>query len=136
VLLDVDAVPYVPKLFTARNPPKPVSTRLLFLEIYFCYAITNRKPSAGTHRALPQLPTTTRILRPDHLLPSAAVEAKRARIAAAQCSSGSIEDVSPQAEEEAEGEARQDSSSELVVELADALLLVPQGHRIVRKQKA
>jgi hypothetical protein len=25
VLLDVDAVPYVPQLFSAQNPPKPVS---------------------------------------------------------------------------------------------------------------
>jgi hypothetical protein len=41
VLLDVDAVPYVPELFTARNPPKPVSTQLLFVEIYLCYAIAN-----------------------------------------------------------------------------------------------
>jgi hypothetical protein len=76
------------------------------------------------------------IPRLDHLLPSAAVEAKRARIAAAQRSSGSTEDVSPQAEEEAEGEAQRDNSSEPVVELADALPLVPQGHRIVRKRKA
>jgi hypothetical protein len=30
VLLDVDAMPYVPTLFSARNPPKPVSIRLLF----------------------------------------------------------------------------------------------------------
>jgi hypothetical protein len=76
------------------------------------------------------------IPRPDHLLPSAAVEAKRARIAAAQRSSGSSEDVSPQVEEEAEGEARRDNSSEPIVELADALPLVPQGRRIVRKWKA
>jgi hypothetical protein len=41
VLLHVDAVPYVPELFTARNPPKPVSTRLLFVEIYLYYAIAN-----------------------------------------------------------------------------------------------
>jgi hypothetical protein len=41
VLLDLDAVPYVPELFTAQNPPKPVSTRLLFVEIYLCYAIAN-----------------------------------------------------------------------------------------------
>jgi hypothetical protein len=32
VLLDVDAVPYVPTLFSAQNPPKPVSIRLLFAE--------------------------------------------------------------------------------------------------------
>jgi hypothetical protein len=30
VLLDVDAMPYVPTLFSAQNPPKPVSIRLLF----------------------------------------------------------------------------------------------------------
>jgi hypothetical protein len=29
VLLDVNAVPYVPELFSAQNPPKPVSVRLL-----------------------------------------------------------------------------------------------------------
>jgi hypothetical protein len=29
VLLDVNAVPYIPELFSARNPPKPVSIRLL-----------------------------------------------------------------------------------------------------------
>jgi hypothetical protein len=32
VLLDVDAVPYVPELYTARKPPKPVSTRLLLFK--------------------------------------------------------------------------------------------------------
>jgi hypothetical protein len=40
VLLDVDAVPYVPTLFSARNPPKPVSIRLLFAERNLCYSIT------------------------------------------------------------------------------------------------
>jgi hypothetical protein len=30
VLLDVNAVPYVPQFFTMQNPPKPVSIRLLF----------------------------------------------------------------------------------------------------------
>jgi hypothetical protein len=38
VLLDVDAVPYVPTLFSAWNPPKPVSIRLLFAEDNrFCF---------------------------------------------------------------------------------------------------
>jgi hypothetical protein len=32
VLLDVNAVPYVPTLFSARNPPPPVSIRLLSLK--------------------------------------------------------------------------------------------------------
>jgi hypothetical protein len=38
VLLDVDAMPYVPTLFSAQNPPKPVSIRLLFTEDT-CYCI-------------------------------------------------------------------------------------------------
>jgi hypothetical protein len=41
VLLDVEAVPYVPGLFSARNPPKPVSIRLLFVENRLCSAATN-----------------------------------------------------------------------------------------------
>jgi hypothetical protein len=41
VLLDVDAMPYVPKLFSARNPTKPVSSRLLFVEINLCYSIAD-----------------------------------------------------------------------------------------------
>jgi hypothetical protein len=41
VLLDVDAVPYMPGLFSARSPPKPVSIRLLFVGNNLCYAITN-----------------------------------------------------------------------------------------------
>jgi hypothetical protein len=40
VLLDVDAVPYVPTLFSARNPPKPVSIRLLFVENILFYSTT------------------------------------------------------------------------------------------------
>jgi hypothetical protein len=60
VLLDVDTVPYVPKLFSARNLPKPVSIRLLFVEDDLCSATANWKPSAGTHRTIPQLPAMTR----------------------------------------------------------------------------
>jgi hypothetical protein len=41
VLLDVNAVPYVPGLFSARSPPRPVSTRLLFVENKFCSAAAN-----------------------------------------------------------------------------------------------
>jgi hypothetical protein len=40
VLLDVDAVPYVPQLFSAQNPPKLVSIRLLFAENKFCCSAT------------------------------------------------------------------------------------------------
>jgi hypothetical protein len=137
VLLDVDAVPYVPTLFSARNPPKPVSIRLLFVGNNLCYSITYRKNLLQGHTELYRsYPPRPDIPLPDHLLPSAAVEAKRARIAAAQRSSGSAEDVSSQAGEEAEEETRPDNPSEPIVELTGALPLAPQGHRIGRKRKA
>jgi hypothetical protein len=41
VLLDLDAVPYVPQLFSAQNPPKPASIRLLCVENKFCSATAN-----------------------------------------------------------------------------------------------
>jgi hypothetical protein len=41
VLLDVNAVPYVPELFSAQNPPKPVSIRLLFWNKFYCSATAN-----------------------------------------------------------------------------------------------
>jgi hypothetical protein len=39
-------------------------------------------------------------------------------------------------EKEVEGEARRDNSSGPAVELTEALPLVPQGRRVVRKRKA
>jgi hypothetical protein len=85
------------------------------------------------YRSYPPQPDIPRL---DHLLPSAAVEAKRARIAQALHSSESTEDESPLVEKEAEGEARRDNSSGPAVELTEALPLVPQGHRLVCKRKA
>jgi hypothetical protein len=41
VLLDVNAIPYVPALFSARHPPKPVSIRLLSVENKICSATAN-----------------------------------------------------------------------------------------------
>jgi hypothetical protein len=41
VLLDVNTVPYVPGLFSARSPPRPVSIRLLFVENKLCSAAAN-----------------------------------------------------------------------------------------------
>jgi hypothetical protein len=41
VLLDVDAVPYVPQLFTSQNPLKPVSIRLLYGENKLCCTTAN-----------------------------------------------------------------------------------------------
>jgi hypothetical protein len=85
------------------------------------------------YRSYPPQPD---IPRPDHLLPSAAVEAKRAQKAAALHSSESTEGGSPLAETGTEGEVRRDNSPGLAVELATALPLVPQGRRVVRKRKA
>jgi hypothetical protein len=76
------------------------------------------------------------IPRLDHLLPSAAAEAKRARVAQAPRSSESTEDGSPLAEKETEGEARRDNSPGPAVELTEALPSVPQGRRVVRKREA
>jgi hypothetical protein len=41
VLLDVNTVPYIPGLFSARSPPKPVSIQLLFVGNKLCSAATN-----------------------------------------------------------------------------------------------
>jgi hypothetical protein len=41
VLLDMDAIPYVPELFSARNAPMPVSIRLLFVGDKLCSAAAN-----------------------------------------------------------------------------------------------
>jgi hypothetical protein len=85
------------------------------------------------YRSYPPQPD---IPRPDHLLPSATAEAKRARVAAAHRSSESTEDESPLVEKETEGEVRRGNSSGPAVELTEALPLVPQGCRVVRKRKA
>jgi hypothetical protein len=34
VLVDVNAIPYLPELFSAQNPPKLVSVRLLWNNFY------------------------------------------------------------------------------------------------------
>jgi hypothetical protein len=41
VLLDVDVVPYVPQLYTAQKPPKPVNVRLLYKRNKFRLAHAN-----------------------------------------------------------------------------------------------
>jgi hypothetical protein len=41
VLLDVDAVPYIPQLFSSQNPPKPLSIRLFYVEKKLCSATAN-----------------------------------------------------------------------------------------------
>jgi hypothetical protein len=85
------------------------------------------------YRSYPPQPD---IPRPDHLLPSAVAEAKRARVAEALPGSESAEGGSPLAERETEGEARRGDSPGPAVELTDTLPSVPQGRRVVRKRKA
>jgi hypothetical protein len=136
VLLDVGAVPYVPILFSAQNPPRPVSIRLLCAED-ICYRTVAEleNPLQGHTELYCSYPPRPDIPRPDHLLPSAAAAAKKARLAAAQGSSESTECVGSQAREEAEGGLRRDNSSDQSVELTGALPLVPKGQRLVRKRK-
>jgi hypothetical protein len=73
---------------------------------------------------------------PDHLLPSTAAEAKRARVAEALPGSESTKGGSPLAEKEAEVEASRGNSPGPSMELTDTLPSVPQGRRVVRKCKA
>jgi hypothetical protein len=82
------------------------------------------------YRSYPQQPDIPQL---DHLLPGAAAEAKKARVAAALRSSESMEDESPQAKKEAEGGVRRDNSPRPAVELNEALPLAPQGRQVVRK---
>jgi hypothetical protein len=137
VLLDVDAVPYVPQLFSAQNPPKPVSIRLLFVEISsVVLPLLTANLLQGHTELYRSYPPQPDIPRPDHLLPSAAAEAKRAQAAEALPSSESTEGGSPLAEREAEGEARRSNPPGPSVELAETLPLVSQGRCLVRKRKA
>jgi hypothetical protein len=85
------------------------------------------------YRSYPPQPD---IPRPDHLLPSAATEAKRAQVAEALPGSESTEGRSPLAEKEVEEEASRGNSPRPSVELTDTLPSVPQGRRVVRKRKA
>jgi hypothetical protein len=85
------------------------------------------------YRSYPPQPD---IPRPDHLLPSATAEVKRARAAEALPGSDSTEGGSPLEEEKAEGETRRNNSPGPSVELTETLPLVPQGRRVVRKRKA
>jgi hypothetical protein len=134
VLLDVNTVPYVLELFSAQNPPKSVSFRLLGLN--FCYSvIVYRESSAGTHSIVPKLSTTIRHPRPDHLLPSAAAEAKKAQTSDALPSGETTESGSSLAERATEGKANKNNSPGSSVELVEALPLVLRGRRVVRKRK-
>jgi hypothetical protein len=135
VLLDVNAVPYISGLFSVRNPPKPVSIRLLLRANSAVLPLLTEILLQGLTELYRSYPPQPNIPRPDHLLPNTAAEAKRARVAEALPGSESTEGESSLAERKAEGEARRDNSLRPSVELTEALPSVPQGRRVVRKRK-
>jgi hypothetical protein len=133
VLLDVDAVPYVPQLFSAQNPPKLVSIRLLLCRTsYVVLPLLTENLLQGHTELYWSYPPQPDISRLDHLLPSATAEVKRAQAAKALPSSESTKSGSPLAEREAEGKARRDNSPIPSVELIETLPFVPQGRRVAR----
>jgi hypothetical protein len=136
VLLDVSGVPYIPGLVSTWNPPKPVPIRLLLGANSAVLPLLTENLLQGLTDLYRSYPPQPDIPRPDHLLPSAAAEAKRARVAEALPSSESTEGGSPLAERKAKGEARRDNFPGPSVELAETLPSVPQGRRLVRKRKA
>jgi hypothetical protein len=78
VLLDVNTVPYVPELFSAQNPPEPISLRLLGI-IYVLELPLTENPLQGHTALYRSYPPESDIPRSYHLLPSATAEAKRAQ---------------------------------------------------------
>jgi hypothetical protein len=78
VLLDVNAIPYVPGLFSARNPPKLVSIRLLLRANSAVPPLLTENLLQGLTELYRSYPPQRDVPRPDHLLPSAAAEAKMA----------------------------------------------------------
>jgi hypothetical protein len=85
------------------------------------------------YRSYPPQPD---IPRPDHLLPSAAAEVKKAQATEALPGSETTESRSPLAERETEGKVKKNNSPGSSVKLAKALPVVPRGRRVVRKHKA
>jgi hypothetical protein len=85
------------------------------------------------YRSYPPQPDIPRL---DHLLPSAAAEAKKAQAADALPSDETTESGSPLAERVTEGKAKKNNSPRSSVELVEAMPLVPWGRRVVHKRKA
>jgi hypothetical protein len=136
VLLDVNMVPYIPELFSAQNPPEPVSFRLLGILSFVLELPLTENPLQG-HTALYRSYTPqSDVPRPYHLLPSTAAEAKRAQSSDDLPSGETTESEIPVAEKAAEGKANKNNSPGSSVELVEALPSVPRGRRVVRKCKA
>jgi hypothetical protein len=136
VLLDVNTVPYIPELFSAQNPPEPVSFRLLGILSVVLELLLTENPLQGHTVLYQSYPPQSDIPRPYHLLPSAAAEAKRPQSSDDLPSGETTESEIPVAEKAAKGKANKNNSPGLSVELVEALPSVPQGRRVVRKRKA
>jgi hypothetical protein len=135
VLLDVEAVPYVPEGFTARNRPEPVSLRLLCdLERRSKFPLIGNPLQEHTalYRSYPPQPD---IPRSYHLLPSASVEAA-AKEREAQELDDPLSSETTESDKTAGERARKDNSSGSSVELTETLPQVPQGRQVARKRKA
>jgi hypothetical protein len=136
VLLDVNTVPYVPELFSAQNPPKPVRFRLLGKISVVLELLLTENPLQGHTVLYRSYPPQADIPRPYHLLPSAAAEAKKAQSSNDQPSGETTESEIPLVEKATEGKANKNNSPGSSVELVEALPSVPRVHRVVRKRKA
>jgi hypothetical protein len=127
VLLDVNTVPYIPELFSAQNPPEPVSFRLLGI------LPLTENPLQGHTALYRSYPPQSDIPRPYHLLPNTAVEAKRAQSSDDLPSGETTESEIPLGEKAAKGKANKNNSPGSSVELVEALPSVPRSRRVVRK---
>jgi hypothetical protein len=136
VLLDANAVPYIPELFFVQNSPKPVSIRLLFGISSAIPPPLTENPLQGHTECYRSYPPQPDIPQPDHLLSSAAAEVKKTQAAEALPSDETTESESPLVERENEGKAKRNNSPGPSMELTEALPLVPRGRRVVHKRKA
>jgi hypothetical protein len=136
VLLDVNTVPYILELFSAQNPPEPVSFRLLGILSVVLELPLTENPLQGHTVLYQSYPPQSDVPRPYHLLPSAAAEAKRAQSSDDLPSSETTESEIPLAEKAAEGKVNKNNSPGSSVELVEALPSVPRGRRVVRKRQA
>jgi hypothetical protein len=134
VLLDVNMVPYISELFSAQNPPEPVSFRLLGILSVVLELPLTENPLQGHTALYWSYPPQSDISRPYHLLPSAAAEAKWAQSSDDLPSGDTTESEIPLAEKAAEEKVDKNNSSGSSVELVEVLPSVPRGRQVVRKR--
>jgi hypothetical protein len=136
VLLDVNMVPYILELFSAQNPPEPVSFRLVgILSIVLELPLTEN-PLQGHTVLYQSYPPQSDVPRSYHLLPSAAAEAKRAQSSDDLPSGETTESEISWAEKATEGKVNKNNSLGSSVELVETLPSVPQARQVVCKLKA